>query len=193
MTMWYEIAEFPGYRLSQQAEVLSLLSPEPLIKKAHLDKATGYLRVTLSRDGKEVNYPLHQLMAKVFLPPPGDPSMQVCHNDGVRTNLALSNLRWDYPVNNTADAIKHGTHHSVTEANRTECDSGHEFTPQNTMRRKGKYGDVRKCKECHRISMARYRARRKAGLTATPEPPRIRVKPQTEAEWDAYLGKDREG
>lgn len=60
---------------------------------------------------------------------------------------------------------KFGANH---EAARTRCDQGHLFTPENTMRRKTRNGtDCRKCKECHRQAMARYRAKKRAGAPAT--------------------------
>lgn len=47
------------------------------------------------------------------------------------------------------------THH---EAVRDRCDQGHEFTPQNTMRRKGRNGnEIRKCKRCHADTVKRWR------------------------------------
>lgn len=47
------------------------------------------------------------------------------------------------------------------EAARDCCDQGHLFTPENTMRRKGKHGDIRKCRRCHRDAVARWRAKKK--------------------------------
>jgi hypothetical protein len=35
--------------------------------------------------------------------------MEACHEDGNRFKNHLSNLRWDTPLNNTADKKKHGT------------------------------------------------------------------------------------
>jgi len=35
--------------------------------------------------------------------------MDGCHNDGVKTNNAISNLRWDTRQNNLADTRRHGT------------------------------------------------------------------------------------
>lgn len=48
------------------------------------------------------------------------------------------------------------------ETAREACDRGHEFTPENTMRRKTKNGDVRKCRRCHNDAVNRYRAKRRA-------------------------------
>lgn len=48
------------------------------------------------------------------------------------------------------------------ESARGSCDKGHKFTPENTMRRKGKNGDIRKCRRCHNDAVNRYRRSRRA-------------------------------
>lgn len=47
------------------------------------------------------------------------------------------------------------------EAARQCCDQGHEFTPENTMRRVCRGRVIRKCKHCHRDAVARCRAKKK--------------------------------
>lgn len=63
------------------------------------------------------------------------------------------------------------------EAARTHCDQGHLFTAENTMRRKGARGDIRKCRQCHNLAMARYRAKKKAAARATEPDCRARSRP----------------
>lgn len=68
-------------------------------------RENGYLGINAS--GSEIRY-VHSLVLEAFVGP--CPSgMECCHNDGVRTNNALSNLRWDVHVNNTEDSRRHGT------------------------------------------------------------------------------------
>lgn len=156
--MWYEIPGFPGYRINHQCEVLSMKQGDPKVMKSWV--ADGYRRIMLRRDGQYVNCKIAVLMLTTFVEPRPE-GMEACHGPGGGLDDRLSNLRWDTPSENGLDQVRHGTHH---EASRPACDQGHEFTPENTMRRKTKCGYVRKCKECHRITMARYRARKKAGL-----------------------------
>lgn len=52
---------------------------------------------------------VHRLVLLTFIGPPPD-RHEACHNDGVKTNNRLDNLRWDTRKNNHADKISHGTH-----------------------------------------------------------------------------------
>lgn len=68
----------------------------------------GYPHVTLSKDGKHKTVCLHRLVMLAHVGPrPGD--MEVCHNDGDRTNAKLSNLRYDTKSGNQQDRPAHGT------------------------------------------------------------------------------------
>jgi hypothetical protein len=158
--IWYEIPGFPGYRINQMAEVMSLKGAEPRIMKTFPTSKGHHRRVALRVDGKYVNISVHLLMARTFMGPAPE-GLQVCHRNGDGWQNNLGNLYYGTQSRNNFDQVEHGTH---GEASRTHCDQGHEFTPENTMRRKTKHGDVRKCKRCHAITTARYRARKKAGL-----------------------------
>ena len=69
----------------------------------------GYLVVSLSRvETKKVDALVHRLVAETFIGNIPD-GMDVCHNDGVRTNSFASNLRIDTRKGNVADRVKHGT------------------------------------------------------------------------------------
>lgn len=78
-------------------------------KKLSLAKGSdGYPRVDLYLFCKRTYFPVHRLVLEAFVGscPEG---MEACHYDGDRTNNNLSNLRWDTPINNAADRIRHGT------------------------------------------------------------------------------------
>jgi hypothetical protein len=86
---------------------------------------------------------------------------------GSRVKLRINGQYVTYPVTELmqragiAGVLQVQTHH---EAARDRCDQGHEFTPENTMRRKGRNGNpIRKCRECHRLAVARWRAGRGLG------------------------------
>src|SRR5262249_27259524 len=96
------------YRVSDRGRVKSL---RPLgLRGRHakdgilkpIPKDSGYLRVSLCRNGKRTKVPIHYLVLKAFVGhrPLG---AQACHCDSDKTNNHLSNLRWDTPQNNHAD------------------------------------------------------------------------------------------
>lgn len=70
---------------------------------------TGYYVIGLTTGGKTYQRVISRLVAYSFLGQPALPDMQACHNDGDRSNNCLSNIRWDTPVGNAADKIRHGT------------------------------------------------------------------------------------
>lgn len=98
---------FPGYLVSNGGEVYStrryrdavLLTPNIV---------RGYPQVTLYRDGKRSYKKVSRLVLEVFVGP-CSPGKEACHNDGVRTNNCVENLRWDTRKNNDADRDRHGT------------------------------------------------------------------------------------
>ena len=67
----------------------------------------GYLKVTLSLDGKAKQASVHRLVALHFLPNPyGHP--QVNHKDGNKLNNAVANLEWVSAEENAAHALETG-------------------------------------------------------------------------------------
>jgi hypothetical protein len=113
-----------------------------------------------SPDGQilELNAEGYQMLWPVFDPRSGELQVEVNESRvSVPYLVALA-----YHRNYVAPPRRHH------EAIRDRCDQGHLFTPQNTMRRTSRGRKIRKCKTCHRLAVARYRARRRAGLTKLP-------------------------
>lgn len=113
-------------------------------REMRLQKDTkGYLYVSLYGSGElsgRRNYRVHQLVARAFL---GDPGVgqEVCHEDGVRTNNQVENLRWDTRSANILDAVGHGTHSRAAQA---RCKRGHLLGGPNSD------GKDRECLACRR-------------------------------------------
>ena len=148
MSDWMPIPGFPGYEASSDGYVRSArttLSPW---------LSSGYLTVSLRRDGKTHRVHIHRLvlMAHVSLPPSG---FDGCHNDGERLNNHVGNLRWATRSENILDQVRHGRHNN---ASKTHCKRGHEFTEANTYRR----GERRECLACIRTASSTSHARKKA-------------------------------
>ena len=164
--IWVDIPGEPGYKANMEGQLLSLKGTEPKILSPKIDSKTGYLPVELYQNGQVKYCAVHQLVALAFLGP-RPPGLQVCHNDSNKLNNRVGNLRYDTPESNTRDSVVRGTHVSALMAARDSCENGHEFTPENTGWRYGhggKAGGVknRRCKECHRQAIARYRAKKAA-------------------------------
>jgi hypothetical protein len=68
----------------------------------------GYRVISLPDAGGRRQWSLHRVVLRAFRGecPAG---MEACHNNGVRQDCQLSNLRWDTHVNNMADQLAHGT------------------------------------------------------------------------------------
>lgn len=78
------------YMVSTFGDVWNIVTGFPL--SLHKDKG-GYLRVSLTIDGKTHNPLVHRLVAMTFIPNPDDKE-DVHHIDGNRTNNHVDNLEW---------------------------------------------------------------------------------------------------
>jgi hypothetical protein len=68
----------------------------------------GYLYYHFSKNSKRKKWSIHRLVMHVFVGkcPKGK---EVCHKNGKRNQNRLTNLRYDTPLGNQADRVKHGT------------------------------------------------------------------------------------
>jgi len=103
------IAGHPGYEINSAGVVRSWWNGKvqletPRILPTHL--CEGYPRVSLSKRSSEF---VHRLVLDTFVGP-CPPGKEACHNNGIRTDCRLDNLRWDTRKNNHADKRKHSTH-----------------------------------------------------------------------------------
>lgn len=115
----------------------------------------GYVRVSLCRGNARFTRGVHQLVLLAFAGPAPD-GHEACHNNGDPGDNRLINLRWDTRSSNMLDRTTHGTNRNAVK---TECDSGHRFTLENTYYPPGKRR--RQCRACVRTrSREAARARR---------------------------------
>jgi hypothetical protein len=77
----------------------------PFVLRLRADRKTGYLRVCLGEYNK---HSVARLVLSAFVGP-CPPGMQVAHQDGSRTNNAISNLRWMTCGDNNLQKRQHGT------------------------------------------------------------------------------------
>lgn len=155
---WLPVVGWEGlYEVSDLGRVRRIFLPPYegyRVLRLHPD-GYGYPSVGLSGRGKKARPKVHKLVAEAFLGP-RPPGLEICHNDGDKTNAVPSNLRYDTRIANESDKRLHGTHH---HSRKTHCPKGHEYTSENTFinRRGG-----RECRTCKR-------ARTVAALQAAKE------------------------
>lgn len=111
------IPGFSRYYAGENGDVLTFLMPGnpskilPVPRKMKLArKPNGYLRVEISDDSRKLrSMSVHRCVLMAFVGSPRD-GYESCHNNGVRDDNRLENLRWDTRRNNHSDKRKHGTH-----------------------------------------------------------------------------------
>lgn len=111
----------------------------------------GYWHVGLSKDGQVWQVMVHTLVAMVFLGerPSG---YDICHNDGIKSNNAVSNLRYDTRSANLMDEVFAGRNHHAKKA---FCKWGHAFSEGNfRVRNKANGLTQRICKVCSKTRVA---------------------------------------
>jgi len=118
--LWKAIPGFEGYyeasnlgrirsidRIIYDTRGRALRFKGRVLKQERTGYKLGYLGVNLCKEGRMTRRNSHSLIAKTFLGirPSG---LDICHNDGDRTNNKVSNLRYDTPSSNSNDAVHHG-------------------------------------------------------------------------------------
>lgn len=102
---WVPILDFPGYEVSADGLVRSHRMGQPRILRPQA-VTSGYMKVSLRRDGRTHQCLVHRLVAQVFLGPSG--GLWVNHINGVKTDNRTENLEWVTPGANTKHAYKEG-------------------------------------------------------------------------------------
>lgn len=79
--------------------------------------SNGYVAVNLTKSGVRQQKNIHVLVLEAFI---GERPFKydACHNNGIKTDCRLENLRWDTRSNNHKDKINHGTNQSGEKANK---------------------------------------------------------------------------
>jgi hypothetical protein len=103
----------------------------------------NYRLFNLSKGGVHTGKYAHQAVLEAFVGP-CPPGMQALHGPAGDSDNSPGNLRWGTCAENMADKNRDGTNY---HANKTHCDSGHEFTPANVRRKNG----GRECRKCEAV------------------------------------------
>lgn len=107
-----EIPKFPNYCITINGRIWSKpregSSKNGKWLKLNID-SSGYLQVTLCKDGYYYPKLVHHLVLEAFIGK-RPVSMECRHLDGDKKNNKISNLKWGTKRENGKDAAKHGTH-----------------------------------------------------------------------------------
>lgn len=101
---WRSVKDYPNYIVSNDGRVANvetgkLLKPVP--------DRDGYLLIVLCKFGMKKRFKLHRLVLTTFVGECPD-GLICCHNDDIKTNNHLSNLRWDTRSENQKDRNRNG-------------------------------------------------------------------------------------
>ena len=114
-----DVVDYGGkYQVSNFARVRSFYRGKTKIIKTDIIH-TGYLRVTLYKNGKTQNRYVHVLVARAFIPNP-DNKPFVNHIDGNKQNNSIENLVWATPSENIQHAFETGLSKSGCEHGRAK-------------------------------------------------------------------------
>lgn len=115
---WVAVTDFQGlYEVSSLGKVRSLprvggpsknrIYGGRLIKPT-VRKQDGYLVVSLHKNGKQIQRTLHRIVAEAFHGP-APAAHECCHNNGIKEDCRVDNLRWGTKTENSLDKEIHGT------------------------------------------------------------------------------------
>ncbi len=108
-----QIPNWPDYYATSDGRIWSEKSNR-FLKYTMIGR--GYKSIMLCQNGKVKRFLVHRLVLFAFKGncPKG---MEGCHNDDIKTNNNIKNLRWDTPKNNRKDALQHGVQFGVRGEN----------------------------------------------------------------------------
>lgn len=108
---WRPIPKFPNYEASSLGRIRRATNCRTMQKGEFLKTPIdmhGYLKVSLSHKGKVRHTQVHRVVAETWLGDPPTGSHEVAHNNGIKTDCRLINLRWATKKENAQDRAAHG-------------------------------------------------------------------------------------
>lgn len=111
--VWASVPGWPSYEVSTCGQVRrrgpATGAVVGRVLRQLLNPKTGYRSVCLSAHSIQKRVDVHRLVAMTFLGPQPSARHLVAHNDGIRTNNCVTNLRWATQADNLSDCRAHGT------------------------------------------------------------------------------------
>lgn len=144
--IWKDVVGYEGYyKVSNLGRVKSMERyvtqgnhkryVKERIKKQSIDP-NGYLRVTLCKDRKSVQIPIHRIIAEAFIPNPENKS-EIDHINTNRIDNRIENLRWSTRYENTHNPLtlqnckeRVYTKERTEKINKTRIERGRKCAPK---------------------------------------------------------------
>lgn len=107
---WKDVVGYEGiYQVSNKGHIKRMTRgpgthPGKLLKLS--ESSTGYLIVSLCKNGNCRTALVHRLVAQAFLGCAPSPSHQVNHKNGIRNDNCTQNLEWATPTENNRHAVQ---------------------------------------------------------------------------------------
>lgn len=128
MEKYIILSEYENYAVSNLGNVKNIKSGK-LIKQ--VKTPTGYLQVSISKNGKKKSFRVHRLVAIYFIDNPLNKE-QVNHKNGDKTDNRVCNLEWTTHTEN----INHAFNNELIKTKKpviiTNVDTGEEITFEST-------------------------------------------------------------
>jgi len=102
------ISGFPNYEITKDGRIWSLYLGRWLNPGTN---SGGYKQITLVQNREQHSKKVHRLVLETFAGPCPE-GTECCHNNGIRTDNRLCNLRWGTRLENNRDKQIHGTEYS---------------------------------------------------------------------------------
>jgi len=132
--VWKDVVGYEGkYKVSSYGNVIGprgrVLRPSTNLR--------GYSQVSLyDEDSNMKVFNVQLLVITAFVGPRPD-GMYICHNDDVKTNNSLSNLRYDTPSSNVSDSYANNPNRKKSSGRflkgNNKCVRGHVFIAETTI------------------------------------------------------------
>jgi len=101
---WASLSGYPRYEISSEGDVYDFKKHRQLKQY----KCAGYFNVTLVNwEGIRKEWPVHQLVARTFIPNP-ERKLTVNHENGIKTDNRVSNLSWMTVAENSSHTHETG-------------------------------------------------------------------------------------
>ncbi len=107
METWKEIKDYSNYLISDNGKVICKNSRNykfNMVIKCGVSKK-GYIKVGLTKNGKQKTFLVHRLVAQAFIPN-SENKETINHIDGIKSNNNVNNLEWATSSENQKHAYR---------------------------------------------------------------------------------------